>query len=231
VGTDGNIDAGSADGSEEASTGNPPGYYMTNDWNVTSVDWHGCAWTAFDALTGSTTSIKPPDFTTATTEGGPYHVTGTVFNDYNSVALLGFNLNESVTGSRTQCAYDLAKSQIAGPPAVTMPGWATGIAFNWSRGNGFTLRIQIQSSDGYNNANHRWCATITDPAGGPSFVRFSDFYTQCWYLGTSTSPGTQYAGDPIDAVIFLVPGRQPQTTPFDFAINGFAPGTSAADAP
>jgi hypothetical protein len=230
VGTDGNIDAGSADGSEEASTGNPPGYYVTKDWNVTSVDWHGCVWTAFDTtVLGSNTSITPLDFT-ATTEGGPYSVTGTVFNDYTSFAMVGFNLNESVTGSRTQCAYDLAKSQIAGPPAATMPGSATGIAFNWSRGQASTnFRIQINSSDAYTNANHRWCAAIPD--AGPMFIRFSDFYTQCWYLGTVNSPGTQYDGEPIDAVVFLVAGTEPQTTPFDFTISGFAPGTSVADAP
>jgi hypothetical protein len=231
VGTDGNVDAGSADGSEEASTGNPPGYYVTKDWNVTSVDWHGCVWTYVDdTVRLSTTNITPLDFTTATTEGGPYSVTGTVFNDYNSFAMVGFNLNESITGSSTQCAHDLSKIEAVGPPAATMPGSATGIAFNWSRGQVSTnFRIQIQSSDAYTNANHRWCAAIPD--AGPSFIRFSDFYTQCWYLGTVNSPGTQYDGEPIDAVVFLVVGTEPQRTPFDFTISGFAPGNSVADAP
>ena len=226
VGTGGNVGTGGT-----TSAGNPPGYYVTKDWNVTSVDWHGCVWTYVDdTVRLSTTNITPLDFTTATTEGGPYSVTGTVFNDYNSFAMVGFNLNESVTGSSTQCAHDLSKIEAVGPPAATMPGSATGIAFNWSRGQASTnFRIQIQSSDAYTNANHRWCAAIPD--AGASFIRFSDFYTQCWYLGTVNSPGTQYDGEPIDAVVFLVAGTEPQRTPFDFTIIGFAPGTSVADAP
>jgi hypothetical protein len=41
--------------------------------------------------------------------------------------------------------------------------------------------------------------------------------------------GTNLA-QPISAVVFLVPGA-PAATPFDYCINGFAAGTSAADAP
>ena len=83
---------------------------------------------------------------------------------------------------------------------------------------------------GATNAADRWCATIAD-TGGPSFVRFTDFYTQCWYVGTAISPGTQYAGEPINAVAFQVPGTLFGNVLFDFTISGFAPGTSAADAP
>jgi len=90
---------GSSAGSTGSTGANPPGWWQTSDWGVTSVNWHGCVWTGVDcksncsagivAVPNSTTSITPLDFTAATKEGGPYEVTGTVFNDYNSVALLG----------------------------------------------------------------------------------------------------------------------------------------------
>ncbi len=54
-----------------------------------------------------------------------------------------------------------------------------------------------------------WCATITD-AQGPSFIPFTSFYHKCWNVGTTMSPGTQFKPEqnPIDAVVFLVPGRR-----------------------
>jgi hypothetical protein len=202
---------------------------MTKDWNVTSVDWHGCVWTGIDStVAGTTTSIAPQEFTSGTPEGGPYHVSGTVFNDYNAVALLGFNLNEAVTGSSTQCKYNPAGALQNGPPAATIPSSATGIAINWSEAKAPQyFRIQIQGVDGATNASQRWCTTITDTTG-PSFVKFTDFSTQCWQGATNP---VAYNKEAIDAIVFLVPGTILQTMPFDFTINGFAPGTSKADAP
>jgi hypothetical protein len=220
-----------------SSAGDPPGYYKTADWKVTSVDWHGCVWTGVDStVAGSTTSIMPQDFTGLATEGGPYEVKGTVYNDYNAVALLGFNLNEATTGSSTQCKYNKAAATSSGPPIATIPSSATGIAVNWSETKAppTSFRIQIQDVDGATNAAHRWCATITD-AAGPSFIKFTDFYPQCWNVGTTMSPGTAFSptSNTIDAVVFLVPGSVTPTTgaPFDFTIVGFAPGTSKSDAP
>ncbi len=225
---------GSGTGTGGSGSGaNPPGYYMTKDWNVTSVDWHGCVWTGVDStVSGSTTSVTPQDFTAASKEGGPYEVSGTVYNDYNAVALLGFNLNEATTGSSTQCKYNAAAATQAGPPVGTIPSSATGIAVNWSQKMAppTSFRIQIQAADGATNANDRWCATITD-AQGPSFIPFTSFYPQCWNVGTTMSPGTAYAKQAIDAVVFLVPGTVAEKAPFDFTIIGFAPGTSKADAP
>jgi hypothetical protein len=240
-GTGGMAGSGSGTGGSSSGTGgsgnpgtNPPGYYKTGDWGVTSADWHGCVWTGIDStVSGSTTSIMPQDFTSASKEGGPYEVKGTVYNDYNAVAMLGFNLNEAATSSATQCKYNAAAAMQAGPPAATVPSSATGIAVNWSAAVAppTSFRIQIQGVDGATNANHRWCATITD-AAGPSFVPFSSFYTQCWNVGSSSgSPGNKYMGEDIDAVVFLVPGTVAQKAPFDFTITGFAPGTSKSDAP
>jgi hypothetical protein len=230
IGT-GGIPAGTGTGG--TTGGNPPGYYKTADWGVTSVDWHGCVWTGIDStVTGSTTSRTPQDFTAATKEGGPYELSGTVFNDYNAVALLGFNLNEGVTGSSTQCKYNASAATSAGPPNATVPSSATGIAVNWTQKTAppTSFRIQIQAADGAMNANDRWCATITSPPG-PTFIPFSSFFTQCWNVGTTMSSGTMYTGQAIDAVVFLVPGTVAEPAPFDFTILGFAPGTSKTDAP
>lgn len=206
---------------------------MANDWGVTAADWKGCVWTGVDnTVTGSDTSVTPKDFTTGTADGGPYHVTGSVFNDYNAVALLGFNLNEAATGDK-QCVYNKDAAAKDGPPAATVPSSATGIAVSWSlqKAPPTSFRIQIQGVKGATDANSRWCATIKD-AGGPSFVKFSDFYTQCWNVGSATGdPGKKYNNEPIDAVVFLVPGTTAQKAPFEFTVSGFAPGTSVADAP
>ncbi len=215
----------------------PPGYYYTKDWKVTSVDWHGCVWTGKDStVANSTTSITPQDFT-AVPEGGPYEAKGTVYNDYNAVAMIGFNLNEAITGSSTQCVYNAAAATQAGPPAITPPSSSTGIAVNWSAAKAppTSFRIQIQGVDGATNDAHRWCYTITDTQG-PSFIPWTSFYTDCWDYPTSTGDGkTPVQFNPttntIDAVAFLVPGTAANLAPFDFTIDGFAPGTSAADAP
>src|SRR5579863_2699908 len=225
TGTGGSTGAGGT-----SSAGDPPGYYKTADWKVTSVDWHGCVWTGKDStVSGSTTSITPQDFTAQTTEGGPYPVSGTVYNDYNAVALLGFNLNEAVTGSSTQCQYNATAATQAGPPVATIPSSATGIAVNWSAtvAPPTSFRIQVQGTDGATNSAHVWCATITD-AQGPSFIPFTSFNSKCWDgTGTTFSP----TANPIDAVAFLVPGTTAKLAPFNFTIVGFAPGTSKADAP
>jgi len=204
---------------------------------VSSVNWQGCAWGGFDnGSVTSGTSITPQDFT-ATAANGSYHVSGTVGADpkYESVAMLGFNIAEPISGDAKQCVYKTPDPNAAGPPGTTMPSGPTGIAINWAQGKGSQFRIQIQGPDGSKQgdagANARWCATIKD-AGGPSFVKFTDFYTKCWYVGDTSgnSPGNKYNGEQIDAVVFLVPGTT-VAQPFDFTINGFAPGNSAADAP
>jgi len=234
-GSGGAAGAGSG-GSAGGSGSNPPGWYSTKDWGVASVDWHGCVWTGVDcksscpagitAVPGSTTSVTPADFTAAATEGGPYQVKGSVFNDYNSVALLGFDLNDTPKGDATQCSNSKRSPAADGPPAVAMPTGATGIAVNWSATKlPVTFRIQIQGVKGATDPASRWCATIKD-AQGPSFVPFTDFNTTCW-----DNKGSKYNNEPISGVAFLVPGTTSATSPFDITVVGFAPGTSAKDAP
>jgi hypothetical protein len=199
------------------STGRPAGYW-------TYDDWHGCAWTGIDTDTTATTrtTVMPPDFTSGQAANGSYCVSGAVGNTYASVALLGFNLAQPADG--TSCVYDpTAASSANGPPAVALT--QTGLAVNFSKTGAFTLRVQIQAQDGATNADHRWCYTITD-AAGPIFAPYSMFNTKCW-----DGTGTNYDGTtPISAVVFLVPGAT-SVTPYNFCINGFAAGNSAADAP
>ena len=234
--TGGSSSGGASTGGSSASGANPPGWYTTKDWNVSSVDWHGCVWTGVDcksncsagitAVPGSTTSVTPADFTAAATEGGPYQVTGSVFNDYNSVALLGFDLNDTPKGDAQQCSNAKRNPAADGPPAVAMPSSATGIAVNWTAAKlPLTFRIQIQGVKGATDPTNRWCATIKDPTG-PSFVPFTDFSTTCW-----NTTGTKYNKEPISGVAFLVPGDTSGVRPFDITVVGFAPGTSVADAP
>jgi hypothetical protein len=167
----------------------------------------------------------PRDFTMTPTTNG-YCVSGTVHGDYDSVALLGFNLNETATGAATQCNYNPASSMAMGPPGVTLTG--SGIAVNFTKTVASVLRIQIQGPNGATNANDRWCATITD-AAGPVFVPYTAFNTECWEggMGTAYNP----ASSPISAISFLVPGTMGTPRMFNYCITGFATGATAADAP
>jgi len=221
-----NTGGSSSAGGSDTGT-NPPGYW-------TSKDWHGCAWTsAADNVKGSTTSITPTDFTTGHNPGDPYCVSGTVFNDYNAVALLGFNLNQPTTDS---CVYKTPDPNASGPPAVTAMAGATGLAINFTKTTAPIFRVQIEdptgSKTGDAGALDRWCYNITD-AAGPIFVPYTKFNTRCWEVtATSNGTGTFYDGSKmIDAVVFLVPGTTASTTPYSFCVNGFAAGNSAADAP
>lgn len=217
------------------STGRPPGYWMSSDWQngstASTYSFSGCAWTGKDSnVVNSTTTVTPQDFTKVAA-GGPYAISGSVTADpsYNGVALLGFNLAEPEAGAN--CTYNpTAASNPVGPPAVAPPSGATGIAVNFSKTGAFTLRVQIQAQDGATNANDRWCYTIT-AAAGPVFAPLNQFYTSCWNVGSATgSPGTAYAGQPISAVVFTVPGLT-TAEPYNFTINGWAFGTSASAAP
>ncbi|HTQ07376.1 MAG TPA: hypothetical protein VMI54_26150 [Polyangiaceae bacterium] len=195
---------------------NPPGYWSEGDW-------HGCAWTGIDTDTTATmrTTVSPQDFTMGQAMNGSYCAMGSVGNTYASVALLGFNLDQD--SATANCTYDPNAASADGPPGVALQ--KTGLAINFSKTGAFTLRVQIQAQDGATNADHRWCYTITD-AAGPVFAPYSMFNTKCW-----DGTGTNYDGTtPISAVVFLVPGAT-STTPYNFCINGFAAGDSAADAP
>ena len=206
-------------------TGNttyPPGYW-------TSQDWHGCAWTGVGTEGAST--ITPMDFVSKP-PADAYCVSGSVGAEpeYKSVALLGFNVGEAPPSN---CGYKPVDVNADGPPAVSP--MSNGIAVNFvKRGTNtaFTWRVQIQGPNGHKEGAvgeaDRWCATITE-VQGKVFVPYSSFTPKCWEMETAMR-GTPYAGQPISAVVFLVPGA-PTATPFDFCVNGFTYGDSADDAP
>jgi hypothetical protein len=210
-------------GAAGAYTGStPPGYWV-------SKDWHGCSWTGKGV--NGITSVAPMDFV-ARVANAPFCIAGTVGAEplYKSVALLGFNLNES---NPATCAYKPADMTMAGPPAVTPQ--SDGVAVNFVKmgaNTAFTLRVQIQGPNGAMpdpiGAADRWCATMT-VLQGKVFVPWSSFTPSCWAL-TPALKGTPYAKQPIDAVVFAVPGT-PLDTPYNFCVNGLAYGTTKDDAP
>jgi hypothetical protein len=221
IGAGGTAGSGTSGSAGTGSTDNPAGYWTYNDW-------HGCAWTGVDTDTVATvhTTIMPKDFTAGQAANGSYCVSGSVGNTYESVGLLGFNLAQPAAG--TSCVYDPAAASSMGPPGVAMS--KTGIAVNFSKTGAFTLRVQVQGPNGATDANNRWCATITD-AAGPVFIPWTSFYTSCWETDAAKK-GTQFTpSTAVSAVVFTVPGVKDVTTMYNFCINGFAAGDSAADAP
>ncbi len=215
TGSTGGMTGGSTGGAGGTTSGPPPGYY-------TQGAFHGCTWTGADNLTKGTTNT-PADFTAQTPQAFPYCVKGTVGADpVNSatVALLGFNLAEPVTGAANQCGANVTATGTL--PTITPTG--TGIAVSYVRLTGSNIRVQIQDPMGTTDANHRWCATITQ-VQGPVFIPFSQFNTACY-----NNSGTAYAMQPISAVSLLVPGDK-IPSPFSYCVGGFAFGTSASAAP
>jgi len=191
---------------------NGAGRYMTGDWG-------GCVWTGVGEFGAST--IEPMDFV-GKTAGEPFCVTGSVGADeeWRSVALLGFNLGEAADAD---CSYK-PPEEVGTLPAVSPT--ESGIAIDFAKEGEFTLRLQIQGPDGSTDENQRWCADLVGN-GGKAFVEYSEFNTQCWTGGE----GVDYNGEPLAAVVLTVPGEMDADLPFDFCVNGFADGNSAADAP
>ena len=220
-GTAGNGVAGSGTGGMVSPNDAPPGYY-------TEKNWHGCAWTGKEK-TGATT-ITPMDFTAKPAKDA-FCAEGSVGPTYESVALLGFNVNEPPTAS---CAYKAVDPAGAGPASVAATG--EGLAINFVKkgsDTAFTLRVQIQGPNGHKDGPtgeaDRWCATIAE-VQGKIFVPYTAFTPKCWDIDP-TKRGTAYAKQPISAVVFNVPGKMAAATPYNFCVNGFTPGTMPSDAP
>jgi hypothetical protein len=220
TGSGGTGNPGTGGGGGGAS-GNPAGY-----WTYPSKSWKGCAWTGIDIVSGTTTTRMPSDFRTHV-DGQPYCLMGKVFGDYDAVSLMGFNLNEVPNGNPDQCAFKVADPTAVGPPEVNLTG--NGIAVGFKKCVATELRIQIQGMDGGMNGmvgeNDRWCYRITQ-VEGPVFAPFNMFNTKCW-----DGTGTNYAGQGISAVVFLVPGTDGSETQYNYCVSGFNTGTSTADAP
>jgi len=219
AGSGGSNDAGADLPGTGGVPSRPAGYWMSSDWSLTGVNWAGCVWTQVDSnVAGSTTSISPQDFTTNHQPSDPYHVSGSVFNDYNSVAMVGFNLNEAITGDSNQCAHSVFEPTTVLPPGVNLPGSVGGLTIDWS-GTAPNFRIELRGPNGINDGTQRWCSNITDIAG-PTFVPLSSFNTKCWL----PSSGAAYNGEMVSSVVFSVPGTVSKKASFDFTISRFNVG-------
>ncbi len=188
----------------EASVGaSSPNFVVSEGGYVTTLSWHGYAWTATDGNSGST--ISPPDFTMLAS-GRQLCAKGTVVGtaDYSAAAMLGFNL-----------------SQQPGEPGMTAPDpvpWGPGddignggLRYNITNRAGTPLRIQIQGPNGDTDPNQRWCNDVIGQTGEMFWHSFS---TECWEGGN----GTQYNGvDGLLSIMVLVPGDVTDR-PFDFCI-------------
>ncbi|HEY0469498.1 MAG TPA: hypothetical protein VGC79_35155, partial [Polyangiaceae bacterium] len=141
----GGASAGTGPTGSAGSAGAPPSNPAAGAGYWTSKDWHGCSWTGVG--TAGVSTVTPKDFTTkAATD--PYCISGTVGKDAKSesVALLGFNVNEPSSAS---CAAKPVDTTSAGPPSVTPT--ADGIAVNFVKkgtSTSFTFRVQIQGPNG-----------------------------------------------------------------------------------
>lgn len=190
--------------------------------------WHGYAWTGDDALNiGTTRSVN--DFS-ALPAGSPFCLEGVVGPDpdtdgptgplgYRGVALLGFNVQQD--------AFSPVEGQE--PPIGSIAPTALGVAVNYTKTEGQTLRIQLQGPNGDTDANQRWCAELT-AVQGPAFIEYESFRTNCW-LAANSPDSVQYARQPISAVVMTVPGDALEPVPYNVCVAGFADANSVADAP
>lgn len=196
----------------------PGGYFA-------SGAWRGYAWTGDDGL-GIGTTRTPIDFSDLA-DGAPFCMTGTVGPDpndpgtmtggYEGVALLGFNINQEQFGSAP--GVEPALGAIA-PTNL-------GVAVNYTKASGHTLRIQLQGPNGATDASQRWCAELTEPAG-PEFIEYTSFVTNCWPGGTPQIP---YNMSPLSAVVMTIPGDDTDPIPYNVCVSGFADGDGEEDAP
>lgn len=203
---------------DSAPQATPGGYFE-------SGSWHGYAWTGDDGLSlGTTRSVQ--NFADLAS-GMPFCLSGSVgpqapvngVGGYGGVALLGFNVSQDAFAATTGADPTIGSSVPAG----------MGVAVNYTKTAGQTLRIQLQGADGDTNAAHRWCAELTS-VQGPAFVPYTDFRTSCW-LAAGTAGSVAYNHEAISAVVMTVPGDATNPVPYNVCIAGFADGNSVADAP
>lgn len=190
--------------------------------------WHGFAWTGDDALNlGTTRSVE--DFSTLPA-GSPFCLEGVVGPDpetdgedgplgYRGVALLGFNVQQE--------AFSAVEGQE--PPIGAIAPTGVGVAVNYTKTEGQTLRIQLQGPNGETDENQRWCAELT-AVQGPDFVEYEDFRTNCW-LAVTDANSVQYARQPISAVVMTIPGDDEDPVPYNVCIAGFADANDISGAP
>ena len=130
----------------------------------------------------------------------PLCASGTVMTGDSNVAMVGWNLNQGT---------------VAGDPPITVMPKLKGVQVAITNRGGSELRLQLQGPNGAMNANDRWCAVIPGTGG---FIPFDAFNTECWAGGM----GMPYMGQPLTAVIVLVPGKAGTAVTFDFCVDQLA---------
>ncbi len=167
------------------------------------ADWRGYA---FTLLEGGA-DISPNNFDDLSTDG-PYCVSGTVPGtaDYEALAALGFNVNETRDGI-----------------GETIVPSGDGLLLDLSINSGAEI-IRVQFDDGTppsdpDYQNHRWCAMVS--GSGRVIIPWDSFNTECW----NPENGLDYGGEPIERVLIYTPdvGEAGGDTPFDFCVNDIGP--------
>ena len=197
------VGAGSTGGRSSPSTGGATGgvaEWSVDEWGHVSVcGWHGYGFAVAGPEGDST--ITPDTFDGSLCAHG---VIGAQ-DDWGGYALIGVNINQE-PGEDTP------------NPSVEPRG--DGIAIRVSNPGATELRLQIQDELGPESAEHRWCAVVS---GTTDLVPWSEFNTECW----SDTSGRDYEGQPINAVIVIVPGHNRHDTEYDFCIENLAPWGTA----
>jgi hypothetical protein len=152
------------------------------------------------------TTMTPGTFD-ARQPGQPFCIAGNVAPDpaFQGEAAIKFTINQAASSNDVLSAVPTG----------------TGIAFNFSKTVAHTLRIQLEPP----NEGTPWCYEIPQVAG-TAFAPYGQFNTACW-----DGSGQAYAGQPIQAVNFQVPGDDTLPIPYGFCVNGFADGRGVNDAP
>lgn len=158
----------------------------------------------WDSITGTGSTISPTDFASHT-PGTAFCATGSVgpMTDYSGVALLGYNINQ---------AKDATTLGTWTPASIS----SGGVTVNVSNNGTSVLRVQIQGPNGATDATDRWCATMTT-FNQQLLIPWSSFNTSCW-----DGLGTWYAGQPLEAVVILVPGDDLFAVSFNFCLNSIS---------
>ena len=67
-------------------------------------------------------------------------------------------------------------------------------------------------------ATDRWCYPLTGSSGTVT-IPWGSFNTECW-----DGTGTNYSGEPLEAVMLIVPGDDASYVSFNICLNSIAPG-------
>lgn len=155
--------------------------------------WQGYAWAS--ATPEGESTITPEDFSDCG-GGCKLCVSGTVAptEDFSGVGMLGLNINQLASSSST------GKTEVTGAVSV-----------NVTNAGGSPLRVQLTGAKD-------WCVDITGESGAIN-IPLSDFVTECWEGGNHV----EYDGEPVEALILLVPGSDTDETDFDVCLNSVSP--------